>query len=301
MRTFPPAFLILSIQYYIMVLESVVVPESWEEHPRRMLIIGFLYATVGMFLALWVFGKDASIAGIFLTTIPLVVIMYRAINYEEGKDMRICKEYLLMKEHMHILWFFLYMFIGMVLAYTFWFTVLPGDVIENLFSSQIEAVTAVSSKVATTGAAVSPTKVFELILVNNLQVLAFCIIFSFIYGAGAIFILVWNASVIGVAIGSMMKQGLQRLGELGHNATLMHYFTVLPVGLTYLVHGLPEMASYFLGSLAGGIISVAVVCHHYREPQFWHILMDSLDLLLLSLTVLLMSAAVEVWVTPALF
>ncbi len=284
-----------------MVLESVVVPESWEEHPRRMLIIGFVYATVGMFLAMWVFAKDASIAGIFLTTIPLVVIMYRAINYEEGKDLKICREYLLMKEHMRILWFFLYLFVGMVLAYTFWFTVLPTETIEVMCSSQLEAVSAVSGRVNPTGAAIAKDAAFRMILSNNLQVLAFCVFFSFIYGAGAIFILVWNASVLGVAIGGVFREGLQILGALGNNASIIHYFTVLPVGFTYLVHGLPEMASYFIGSLGGGIISVAVVCHHYREPQFWHVIKDSLDLLLLSVVVLIASAAVEVWVTPAMF
>jgi uncharacterized membrane protein SpoIIM required for sporulation len=265
-----------------------------------MFILGFTYSLLGILLGLWVFGKYASIAGIFLTTIPLVVIMYLALNSEEEKDMKICKEFLLMKEHMHILWFFLYLFVGMVLAYAMWFSLMPIDLVNQSCSSQLETISAINSQFAPTGAATQYNRL-ETIIVNNLRVLTFCILFSLIYGAGAIFILTWNASVIGVAVGVVVRQGLAHLSILGHNPTLYNYFTILPVGLSYLIHGIPEVASYFLGSLAGGIISVAVVCHHYRSREFWHVLQDSLDLIVLSLLVLFMAAMIEVYVTPAIF
>ncbi|MFH1055387.1 MAG: stage II sporulation protein M [Candidatus Altiarchaeota archaeon] len=282
-----------------MVLESFVVPESWEQHPKRMLIIGFVYSTVGIFLGMWVFGKYASLAGIFLTTIPLVVVMYRAINCEEEKDLKICKEYLLMKEHMHILWFFLYLFIGIVLSYCFWFTFLPPLFISSLFNSQVETINSIGDKV-TVGLAISPQEKLTVIIANNIRVWAFCILFSLIYGAGAIFILTWNASVLGVAMGDVIRRGLQDLGQYGHSSLVVKYFAVLPFGLMYLVHGLPEMASYFLGALAGGIISVAAVCHHYKSPEFWRILRDSLDLTILSFIILVLAACVEVYITPLL-
>ena len=44
------------------------------------------------------------------------------------------------------------------------------------------------------------------IFINNMGVLFLCIIFSFLYGAGAIFILTWNASVIAAAIGSFIVE-----------------------------------------------------------------------------------------------
>ena len=39
----------------------------------------------------------------------------------------------------------------------------------------------------------------------------FCVFFSFFYGAGAIFILVWNASVISAAIGSFVRSNIEKL------------------------------------------------------------------------------------------
>jgi hypothetical protein len=302
-----------------MVLEAIVVPQSWEQHPKRMLIIGFVYATIGLFLGIWVFGRYSSLAAIFLTTIPLVVIMYRAINDEEEKGLKICKEYLLIKEHMIMLSFFLYLFIGMVAAYTFWFifmdTLMPQKTVDMVFSTQLETINAIGARVSYSGSAVGPPGIglsfsgaaiskwdrLGLILRNNLQVWAFCLLFSLLYGAGAIFILAWNASVIGVAIGNVIKEGLRTLVEFGHNPTLLHYFTVIPMGLSYLVHGLPEVASFFLASLAGGIVSVAVVCHHWRSPDFLHVITDSLDLVGLSFILLVASAFIEVYVTPILF
>jgi uncharacterized membrane protein SpoIIM required for sporulation len=283
-----------------MVLESFVVPESWEAHPRRMMPVGFVYASVGMFLAFFVFGDYASIAGIFLTTIPLVVVMYKAFSLEECKDLKICKEYVLIKEHMHVLWFFLYLFLGLVMAYSFWFTVLPMETVEVISSSQLASINSIASMIQTTGASVSGSELFWVIMFNNMRVLSFCIFFSFIYGAGAMFILVWNASVIGVAIGNMMRHSISELGAFGHSPTIIQYFTYLPVGLTYLLHGMPEIAAYFLGSLAGGIISEAVVCHHYRTPQFWHIIADSFDLILMSVGIMVLAALLEVFVTPTI-
>lgn len=281
-----------------MVLESIVVPESWEKHPKRMFIIGFVYASIGLFLGLFVFGKYSSIVAIFLTSLPLVVIMYQTIRCEEGKDLRICSESALMKEHMHVLVFFIYLFLGLVAAYSFWYTALPEPMLEKAFGAQLEAITYIRTKLD--GAAINPSAKLSAIITNNLRVWAFCIFFSFLYGAGAIFIITWNASVIGVAIGNVIRDGLQRLAEMGQSNALVNYFTVVPIGLGYMVHGIPEVASYFLGALAGGIISVAVVCHHFRSSQFWRVVRDSVDLMVVSLIVLALAALIEVYITPNL-
>ena len=46
------------------------------------------------------------------------------------------------------------------------------------------------------------------IFMNNMRVLLFTILFAFFYGAGAIFIFAWNASVIGFAIGNVFRNKL---------------------------------------------------------------------------------------------
>ena len=68
-----------------------------------------------------------------------------------------------------------------------------------------------------------------------------------------------------------------------------------------MIHGIPEIAAYFVAGLAGGIISVAVIRHDFGTKRFKHILFDSLDLIVISIFILLVAAAIEVFITPRLF
>jgi uncharacterized membrane protein SpoIIM required for sporulation len=103
---------------------------------------------------------------------------------------------------------------------------------------------------------------------------------------GAIFILAWNASVISSAIGITAGANLANL----------------PLGLMkYMIHGIPEIGAYFVGALAGGIISIAIIKHDVHSEKFWVILQDSLNLVILSVILLFVAALIEVFITPALF
>jgi uncharacterized membrane protein SpoIIM required for sporulation len=44
-----------------------------------------------------------------------------------------------------------------------------------------------------------------LIFTNNMYVLIFTLVFSLLFGAGVIFILAWNASVIGAAMRALLQ------------------------------------------------------------------------------------------------
>jgi uncharacterized membrane protein SpoIIM required for sporulation len=138
----------------------------------------------------------------------------------------------------------------------------------------------------------------ESILLNNLKVLAFCILFSFLYGGGAIFIHTWNASVIGVAVGSVLRTGLRSFAGSVNMVSLSNYLSSFSVSFSYMVHGVFEVAAYFLGAVAGGIISFAVVNHDYKTKEFKHIVFDSADTLILAVATLVFAAVLEVYVTP---
>lgn len=71
-------------------------------------------------------------------------------------------------------------------------------------------------------------------------------LFAFIFVSGAIFILSWNASVMAAAMGLTTKS----VGGVSG----------IPIDLlTYLPHGVFEIAAYFLGGIAGGILSGLVM------------------------------------------
>ena len=196
--------------------------------------------------------------------------------------------------------FLMFLFFGITISFVAWYVFLPSNVISYAFDKQIATIQAINNQVA--GNAYQQFSTFSKIFFNNVKVLSFAILFAFIYGAGAIFILTWNASVIGTAIGNFIRSNLSDYAGLLGFDKFSSYFNVISVGLLrYILHGIPEILAYFYGGLAGGIISVAVVKKHYKDEKFSHILFDVSELLIISLAFLLVAAFIEVYITPILF
>lgn len=284
-----------------MVVESIINPAKMEKTPRNMFFIGALYATIAVFLGYWIFKTYSSMIMVFLTTMAALPLMYHAVKWEEEKDLQDFTEKMLVKEHGRALSAFMYLFIGFVLAFTLWYVLLPSNLVTTLFDTQTATINAINGRITGMGVAES-MGLMNKIFLNNIKVLIFCILFSFIYGSGAIFILTWNASVIGAAMGNFIRTGLATISNTLGMDTIGHYLQVVGIGLfKYVLHGVPEILAYFTAGLAGGIISIAVIRHDFGNRKFEHILLDSADLILLSLGLLFVAALIEVFVTPVIF
>ena len=134
---------------------------------------------------------------------------------------------------------------------------------------------------------------------NNVRVLAFALLFSFIFGAGAIFILTWNASVIAVAIADTARGIVSSGAEAVGVASVASYFHGFGLALArYMIHGIPEIGGYFVGGLAGGIISIGVIKYKLGSPKFKKVMFDALHLTILAIFILFVAAVLEVWVSP---
>ena len=283
-----------------MALESIVNPAKAAQHPSRMLFIGFLYASVALFLATWIFRSHASLIMVFLTVIASIPFMYKTLKMEEKLDIELKTESKILKEHSRVIKALLYLFGGYVLAYSLWFVALPSSMVQNLFLSQLETINVINNQIS--GKAISSIGILSQIFFNNFKVLLFCLFFSFFYGAGAIFILTWNASVIGAAIGTFVKSKLAALALATGSVNMFHYFQFFSLGLLrYAIHGIPEIAAYFVGGLAGGIISVAMINRDLESGKFRIILKDALELSLIAILILIVAAFLEVYVTPIFF
>ncbi|MFH1212329.1 MAG: stage II sporulation protein M [Candidatus Woesearchaeota archaeon] len=284
-----------------MVLESFINPFKAEQHPSRMFFLGLLYFTISIFLSLLVFRTYSSLMMVFFTTMASIPLIYNTLKMEEEKDLKDLTETALLKEHSRALSFFMVLFLGITTAAVFWYVVLPPDTVSILFESQTNTITSINGGVV--GAAFRVNLgVFGHILLNNFKVMVFCILFSFIYGSGAIFILSWNATVIGTAIGNFIRTNLALATSMLGLEKAGHYFQIISIGLfKYAIHGIPEILAYFTAGLAGGIISVALIKHDFGTRKFEHILFDSADLLIISLLMLVLAAFLEVYVTPVIF
>jgi len=256
---------------------------------------------------------------IFLTVIAALPLIQNIIKLESDKDFVIADEVTLLAEHSKALMAFMFLFFGATAAFTFWYIALPSDVASSLYGIQTQTINSLNLQVTgelavenstqilteVTGeftSFVTTSTVLSRIFLNNLKVLIFCIIFSFIYGSGAIFILMWNASVIGVALGNFIRVNIAQYASTFHLQKVASYFFVVSLGVVrYALHGVPEILSYFVAGLSGGLISIAVVTHDIGTKNFYRVLLDSSDLLLISVAVLFIAALLEVFVTPIFF
>ena len=283
-------------------IELLMKPKQAERRPWEMFFVGLFWASISLGLVVFIFGKDSVLkegGGLLVVTFTVICclpFMYYIIKLEEGKDIEISDSGTLIKEHSKAIYSLMWMFLGFVVAFSFWYAVSPDTVGPNL-NFQIKTFCAINNPShfdyciekqgipAGTGKVTGADAVLG-IFANNIYVLIFTILFSLAFGAGAMFILVWNASVIAAAIGIFTEKSLSQL----------------PLGLArYMIHGVPEIAAYFIGALAGGIVSVAVIRKDLRGEGTWKILQDSLLMIIIAIVILIVAALMEVYLTPILF
>lgn len=283
-----------------MVLESLTNALTAEKHPAKVILYGFVYASVGLFLSLWVFKEQASLVMVFLTAMASIPLIYNTIKLEEKKDIAIEKEAALLREHAKALVVFMFLFLGFIIAFTLWYVVLPSDIVQNAFRIQTQTYLTINPGVS--GNVANSMGNFTRILFNNLKVLIFCLLFAFLYGVGAIFILTWNASVIGLAMGNFIRTNMSKFAQSFNLLTAAGYLEITTKSvLRYWIHGTPEILAYFVGGLAGGIISIAVIRHDFGTEKFEKIVLDSTELVIIALVLLVIAALLEVNVTPLFF
>ncbi|MAG37764.1 hypothetical protein CMI45_00030 [Candidatus Pacearchaeota archaeon] len=283
--------------------EMLINPKKAERRPWEMFFVGAFYASIALLLVNWIFAQDAVLskrAGILVVTFTVMFSMpfiYYTIKLEEKRISQSFSSLKLLSDHKRAIYAFMWLFLGFVVAFSFWYSLLPTT---ESFQAQIETYCLINRPSgfegcidqytkkdfsSTTGFLTAKERLF-LIFTNNMSVLLFTLLFSLVFGAGVIFVLAWNASVIAAAIGIFTDSQL----------------SALPIGLArFMIHGIPEIASYFIVALAGGIVSIAVIRHEVGTPNFWHVLHDSINLLILSVVVLFVAALIEVFVTPMFF
>lgn len=285
-------------------LESLINPKRLVKGSWKMFFIGILYASLSLLLVKLFFASDvvlSKFSGLIVVTFCVMFslpFMYFIIKKEEKEDEEVEGLMHVWKVHKDAIFAFIWLFLGFVIAFSFWHIVLQDS---NLLNAQIETYCMINSPTNiescvqqySIGSGLSPTAAasgkgirFFSILENNVYVMIFTLIFSLIFGAGAIFILAWNASVIAGAIGIFTK----------------YTISAIPKGLAkYMIHGVPEIAAYFITALAGGILGVGIFRNGINSKKFIRVLENVMILLFVSLIILILAGLIEVYFTPLLF
>lgn len=284
-------------------LESLINPKRVEKGPWKMFFIGLLYASLSILLVHWFFSGDAVLSqysGMIVVTFCVMFslpFMYFIIKQEEKQDENIEGLMGAWKVHSDAIFSFIWLFFGFIIAFAFWYILLQNSA---LFNAQIGTYCMINNpgsiedcvskynfveQITPTSAVTKQTR-FLSIIQNNIYVMIFTLVFSLIFGAGAIFILAWNASVISAAVSIFTKYQLNQI----------------PLGIArYMIHGFPEITAYFITALAGGIFGVGIVRKGIKDPKFLRVVENVIILLFAAIIILIIAALIEVYFTPILF
>jgi len=280
-----------------MVLESVIDPKKAEDKPLEVFFVSLFYSFVAVFFSYTIFPQQSSAFTIALITILFVPFFQKLFSIEERKE-ELYAEYRkksfqnLFKRHDKAIITFSAFFLGVVIALSFIFMFFPeyGQVF------YLQTTTPPLNKIAAglTGSAyaTNPEANFMLYFLNNSQVMILCFILSVLFGAGAIFILAWNASIIAVYLGLISRS----LVATGFNSATAYLFGVSYGLLGIALHGIPEIAAYFFAGLAGGILSIGIIRENFGSRAFKRIFKDSLIFLLIAELLIVVAAFIEAFV-----
>ncbi len=288
-----------------MVLESLVGPNTAKKHPLWLFVLGVIFSAFSVFFGLWIFKTQASLVMVFLTVVMTVPLMYSTLVDEEKENLKVQSETNILKEHSKALTFLSFLFLGFVVGYSLCYLFLPSTLLQTTFNVQLDTINTINSGPSLQGNAINFSTgwgSFFTILTNNFKVLLFCLLFAFFFGAGSIFILAWNASVISAAVGTYFRNRLASYaGVLGFSKVAV-YFNLFTISfLRYMIHGIFEIVAYFVGGLAGGIISIALIKHGAGTEKFNRVMYDALILMVIALFLLFIGGLIEVFITPMLF
>ena len=276
-----------------MVLESLIGPSKAKKKPWDVFIIALLYSFVAVVLSTALFPEQASILTIALITILFIPFIQKTFRREEKKDVLIAEKKAkptnLYERHKDVIVTYTLIFLGVIVAFSAVFTFLPQY--GNIFDLQIAQPTL--SQYATTkitGLASDPTYLFIKYVLNNSRVMILAFILSALLGTGAIFVLSWNASVIAVFVGLKAINPLISSGS----GTFAAFFIGLPSGLISItLHGIPEIAAYFLAGIAGGILSVGIIREKIESIEFRAVFKDALVVMIMAEVVIIFAAFLE--------
>ena len=270
-----------------MVLEFLVGYEL--KKPLHLFLTGVFFSSVAVMISAGLFSHSPSMVVVAFMTLPLVYIFTGILRSEAMHESRANNLKDLLIENMDLAKIYLYLFLGMVVGIAMWFVILPQDVITNLFAEQLFNLGQIG---VATGLAVK-TEIFSLIALNNIKLVLLCTLLSFVFSSGALFILSWNASVVGVAVGSMMIR-MQQAGSAAGVALAQG----LGAGtLYYLLHLIPEVVAYFYASVAGAFISSAIMRYEPFSSQSNRLLAIALALVGISISLILLGALVEIHIS----
>ena len=216
-----------------------------------------------------------GLIAVFLATLSL---SYPLTNYLRDRDHEEIannwKETSILERHFEEM----SVYVGLFFAATIGFGISSFFMSDGFFTIQSMVLEGIRGNV--TGNITAATS-FYTIFMNNLMVLGATFGLSFFISGGMLFILLWNASVLGVLVGTI-------------SSSVAH----IPIELMpYVVHGSVEVAAYVFAGFAGTLLAYHFEHYYVRgnhtKHSFRKVVADSIMLALLGVVAVLIGAVLE--------
>jgi len=270
-----------------MVLEFIVEKEL--KKPVNLLLTGILLSCIAIVISLSLFVRTPSLVLVAFMTLPAIYIFTKLFEKESTAELKAKTTLELIKKNKDVIEMYTILFIGMSIGIALWYAFMPRETLSVLFSEQLYNLNQLG---VSTGFYTS-SSIFNVIVENNAKLVLLSAALSFIFGAGALYILSWNASVVGSAVGTLIygirtaesNSAIGLLKGLGLGAAF------------YILHLIPEVIAYFNAAIAGAIISVAIMRYQPLTKHSNKLIFAGLFLIALSLILIVFAAMLEVGIS----
>jgi len=257
-----------------MPITSLYEQEDLLTHKYLAFFMGFSFSVIGIFFSLFLFPENPGIVAVAFSSMMFLTVFKYFFD--------IVKSYYdLIDYYIDLFELYIFLFFGAFAAFMIFAIMLPELATTTFFKEQmrifgISRLGTLTSTGLSTGLAFASAD-FLSILSNNLVVYLFCFVVAFIFGSGAIFLLIWNASVWGTLFGFTM----QRLDARSSTLLLL---SILP-------HTFLEVSSYVLAAISGIVLSSIISKKEMFNKKNFIIFISAM---LIAVLLLIIAALVEV-------
>ncbi len=273
-----------------MVLERLYSVDYLERKNLPSFLLGFGYALTGIVAAALLFPEDPALVAVAFCALLTLPTLYKAFMLREQAEAKVVGFSFrrLWSDNADMTKIYLFYFLGVFLAFAFCSLILPNLAANILFREQLGVMTGAG----TSGAATFSMPLFQDILTNNLMILFFCFFIALIFGDGAIFLIIWNASVWGTIFGTLARTAAHNTGKNPWIYFILVFISVFP-------HMILEALSYIIAAVSGGTISTGVLqefAEKFNTLRLKNVILYNLILLVIAVLILVIAMLVETYV-----
>lgn len=266
-----------------MVLEELYTVDWLKRKPYFAFLLGLAYSIIGMGGAIFLFPDDPALVAVALTAMLMIPLVRKLIYIKQEVVTEGEIPETPFQNYKSAFMIYLLLFLGSFVAFAFFSMMLPKLAANFLFQNQLQVYFG-----AITGKAFSTGLFFDLFN-NNLKVLMFSFIVSIILGGGAIFIIIWNASLWGTIFGMLAKTSAAAIGTSQWSLLGLILIIVLP-------HMILEAASYIFAAISGSVLSLDLLKEKFMSERFKAIFSRVAYLLIIGVVVLVIAMLIETYV-----